>query len=141
VADGSTSGPQVSSNIIHRLIKTRKLTPSKIISNRSPEFSGRYDSIPSRSKSTKIFCGIGIFSAKIKTVLKEIPYHLDMEMAMRKFRVVILSLIIFFLTYNVSLAQNRKAPEWIISEWINGPGVTLGELKGQVVIVEFFQLW
>jgi hypothetical protein len=80
-------------------------------------------------------------SAKIKTGLKEIPYHLDMEMAMRKFMVVILSLIIFFLTYNVSLAQNRKAPEWIISEWINGPGVTLGELKGQVVIVEFFQLW
>lgn len=60
---------------------------------------------------------------------------------MRKFRVVILCLIIFFLTYNVSLAQNRKAPEWIISEWINGPGVTLGELKGHVVIVEFFQLW
>jgi hypothetical protein len=55
-----------------------------------------------------------------------------MEMAMRKFKVVILCLIIFFLTYNVSLAQNRKAPEWIISEWINGPGVTLGELKGRV---------
>jgi hypothetical protein len=64
-----------------------------------------------------------------------------MEIAMRKFMVVMLSLTIFFLTYNVSLAQNRKAPEWIISEWINGPGVTLGELKGRVVIVEFFQLW
>jgi hypothetical protein len=54
-----------------------------------------------------------------------------MEIAMRKFMVVMLSLTIFFLTYNVSLAQNRKAPEWIISEWINGPGVTLGELKGR----------
>ena len=64
-----------------------------------------------------------------------------MEVALRILRLVILSIIIFILTSNVSLAQNRKAPEWIISEWINGPGVTLGELKGRVVIVEFFQLW
>ena len=60
---------------------------------------------------------------------------------MRKFWVVIFSLIIFSLTYNLSLAQNKKAPEWITSEWINGTGVTLGELNGQVVIIEFFQLW
>ncbi len=35
----------------------------------------------------------------------------------------------------------RPAPEWIISEWINGPAVTLHELRGKVVILEFFQLW
>ena len=62
-------------------------------------------------------------------------------MVMRIFRVFISGLIIFFLSLNVSMAQSRKAPEWIISEWLNGPGVTLSDLKGQVVIVEFFQLW
>jgi thiol-disulfide isomerase/thioredoxin len=35
----------------------------------------------------------------------------------------------------------RPAPEWIISEWINGSGKTLDDLKGKVVIVDFFQLW
>ncbi len=60
---------------------------------------------------------------------------------MKKLRLLTLSLVIFIITCNVSLAQNKKAPEWIISEWINGPGVALSELKGKVVIVEFFQLW
>jgi thiol-disulfide isomerase/thioredoxin len=35
----------------------------------------------------------------------------------------------------------RTAPEWIISEWINGKGKPLKELRGKVVIVDFFQLW
>lgn len=35
----------------------------------------------------------------------------------------------------------RTAPEWIISEWINGKGKSLKELRGKVVIVDFFQLW
>ncbi len=60
---------------------------------------------------------------------------------MRKLKLLVLSFILFLLASNVSLAQNIKAPDWIISEWINGPGVTLDELKGKVVIVEFFQLW
>ncbi len=60
---------------------------------------------------------------------------------MRKLKVFMFSLIIFSLACNVALAQNRNAPEWVVSEWINGPGVTLDELKGRVVIVEFFQLW
>lgn len=34
-----------------------------------------------------------------------------------------------------------EAPEWNVSEWINGPGTTLAQLRGKVVIVEFFQLW
>ncbi len=41
----------------------------------------------------------------------------------------------------ISLAQARKAPEWDVSEWINGSGTTLRDLRGKVVIVEFFQLW
>ena len=35
----------------------------------------------------------------------------------------------------------RPAPEWIISEWINGAGKSIGDLRGKVVIVDFFQLW
>lgn len=35
----------------------------------------------------------------------------------------------------------RVAPDWVISEWINGDGETLMELRGKVVVVDFFQLW
>lgn len=35
----------------------------------------------------------------------------------------------------------RPAPEWIISEWLNGDATNLHDLKGKVVIVDFFQLW
>ena len=38
-------------------------------------------------------------------------------------------------------AQSLNAPEWVVSEWINGSGTSLQDLRGQVVIVEFFQLW
>ena len=33
------------------------------------------------------------------------------------------------------------APEWVVSQWINSKPLSLTELKGKVVIVEFFQLW
>jgi len=33
------------------------------------------------------------------------------------------------------------APELEISEWINGEGVTLKDLRGKVVVLEFFQMW
>lgn len=35
----------------------------------------------------------------------------------------------------------KEAPELVISEWINGKGTTLEDLKGKVVVLEFFQLW
>ncbi len=35
----------------------------------------------------------------------------------------------------------HQAPEWVISEWINSDGFTLTELRGKVVIIDFFQLW
>ncbi len=35
----------------------------------------------------------------------------------------------------------RPAPDWIISEWVNGEATTLQDLRGKVVIVDFFQLW
>lgn len=35
----------------------------------------------------------------------------------------------------------RVALEWIMSEWLNGEAVSLRDLRGKVVIVDFFQLW
>ena len=35
----------------------------------------------------------------------------------------------------------EPAPELEISTWMNGEGVSLKELRGKVVILEFFQLW
>ena len=35
----------------------------------------------------------------------------------------------------------RQAPDWEISEWINGEAVSLADLMGKVIIVDFFQLW
>lgn len=34
-----------------------------------------------------------------------------------------------------------KAPRWDISEWLNSPALELDDLKGKVVVIEFFQLW
>lgn len=53
--------------------------------------------------------------------------------------ILAIGLVLFF--HNPSGAGLKKAQEWLISEWINGTGTTLSELKGKVVVVEFFQLW
>lgn len=34
-----------------------------------------------------------------------------------------------------------KAPQWEISEWINSPGLNIDQLKGKIVVIDFFQLW
>ena len=34
-----------------------------------------------------------------------------------------------------------QAPAWHISKWIKGPGKNFKDLKGQVVVIDFFQLW
>ncbi len=33
------------------------------------------------------------------------------------------------------------APQWDIAEWINSDGVKLADLKGRVVVIDFFQMW
>jgi len=38
-------------------------------------------------------------------------------------------------------SQAKAAPEWTISKWIRGPQTTLEESRGQVVVIDFFQLW
>lgn len=35
----------------------------------------------------------------------------------------------------------QKAPPLEILEWVNGPEVSLDQLKGKVVVLEFFQMW
>ena len=38
-------------------------------------------------------------------------------------------------------SSENQAPEWVISEWINSEGFTLFDMRGKVVIIDFFQLW
>ncbi len=40
-----------------------------------------------------------------------------------------------------SLAGLRKAPQWAITEWINGVAGNVDTLQGKVIIIDFFQLW
>ncbi|MGR3304330.1 MAG: TlpA family protein disulfide reductase [Candidatus Scalindua sp.] len=60
---------------------------------------------------------------------------------------ILLGTIAVLLGFNIQLihAQNNEktpiAPEWVVSQWINSEPLKLSELKGKVVIVEFFQLW
>ena len=41
----------------------------------------------------------------------------------------------------LSLPEGSLAPEFDIAEWINSEPVKLHDLKGQVVVIDFFQLW
>ncbi|MGI9382422.1 MAG: TlpA family protein disulfide reductase [Methyloligellaceae bacterium] len=50
-------------------------------------------------------------------------------------------LIVAIGTPGQTATEHRKAPDWAISEWINSPGLTLADLKGKVVVIDFFQLW
>ena len=40
-----------------------------------------------------------------------------------------------------ALPVGTPAPEWDIAEWVIGPPLKLSELRGQVVVIDFFQLW
>ena len=53
----------------------------------------------------------------------------------------IILLISFCISSSTFAAKSIIAPEWVISEWINGSGTSLHDLRGKVVVVEFFQLW
>lgn len=41
----------------------------------------------------------------------------------------------------LALPKGTPAPEWDIAEWINSDPVYLHDLRGQVVVIDFFQLW
>ncbi len=38
-------------------------------------------------------------------------------------------------------SPEKQAPEWVISGWINSAGLTLEDLQGKVIVIDFFQLW
>ena len=40
-----------------------------------------------------------------------------------------------------AFAAARKAPQWDISEWINGNAGNVDTLRGKVIVIDFFQLW
>jgi len=37
--------------------------------------------------------------------------------------------------------EPKPAPDWKVSEWINGSGGQLADHRGQVILIQFFQLW
>ena len=41
----------------------------------------------------------------------------------------------------LALPVGSPAPDWEIAEWINSDPVQLSDLRGQVVVIDFFQLW
>ena len=48
----------------------------------------------------------------------------------------------FLLSIKAEAESSKNiAPEWVISEWINSEGFTLSDMRGKVVIIDFFQLW
>jgi len=55
--------------------------------------------------------------------------------------VILLSGIILLSEKSEADSSDHQAPEWVISEWINSNGFTLKDLRGKVVIIDFFQLW
>ena len=72
---------------------------------------------------------------------------------MQRIRVFLLALGLLVTTGSTAFAETRyqrgpfsaaeatPAPEWQVSEWIQGPESSLAALKGQVVVIDFFQLW
>lgn len=69
------------------------------------------------------------------------------EITVHKKLLIPLSAIIILFGFNLQQIHAQKsenapiAPEWVVSQWINSKPLSLTELKGKVVIVEFFQLW
>ena len=35
----------------------------------------------------------------------------------------------------------QQASQWVVSEWVNSEPISLAQLKGKVVVIDFFQLW
>ncbi len=53
----------------------------------------------------------------------------------------ILISILLSISLNAGATVGQKAPDFDVAQWINGDAVSINELKGKVVIIDFFQLW
>lgn len=51
-----------------------------------------------------------------------------------------ITLLLLF-NLNATAAVGQKAPEFDVAHWINGDSISINDLRGQVVIIDFFQLW
>ncbi|PUB80353.1 MAG: hypothetical protein DBO99_01125 [gamma proteobacterium symbiont of Ctena orbiculata] len=60
---------------------------------------------------------------------------------MDRFRIYQLVFLFILVTGQVYAVEGQAAPEWRISEWLNGDGTRVKALRGKVVVVDFFQLW
>ena len=58
-------------------------------------------------------------------------------------RLLCLSLLLTMASPQSSPAKSiaKPAPEWEVSQWFNSKGFKLSELRGKVVVIDFFQLW
>ncbi len=54
--------------------------------------------------------------------------------------IILCGLVLLSVKAEADTSENQ-APEWVISEWINSEGFTLYNMRGKVVIIDFFQLW
>jgi thiol-disulfide isomerase/thioredoxin len=50
-------------------------------------------------------------------------------------------IVILLLSLQSLAVVNTKAPEIQASDWINSDPISITDLKGKVVIIDFFQLW
>ncbi len=57
------------------------------------------------------------------------------------FTILISAVVMFALLPRFSYSAGFKAPELVISEWINGDPGSLESMKGKVVVIDFFQMW
>lgn len=57
--------------------------------------------------------------------------------------IVLAAMLAAFIFNSAALAQARPkiAPQWDISEWLNSSGLRLEQLRGKVVVIDFFQMW
>jgi len=53
----------------------------------------------------------------------------------------ILITLLLSLSLNTLASVGQKAPEFDVAQWINGDAISINDLQGQVVIIDFFQLW
>ena len=61
---------------------------------------------------------------------------------MRRLLIPVVLFLAFVLPAAAGFVQSpRPAPEWQVSEWINGDPGDLADHHGKVVLIEFFQLW
>lgn len=50
-------------------------------------------------------------------------------------------IILLLVSFNTLAIVNHKAPEIQASEWLGSEKISISDLKNQVVIIDFFQLW